>query len=337
MRGEPVLALGSPPDQLLRVGGRGRGRYMQYQDYYQILGVERSASAEDIKRSYRKLARKYHPDVSKEPDAEAKFKQLNEAYEVLKDPEKRTAYDAIGSNYQAGQGFTPPPDWNREFNFGGGGFTAADAEGFSDFFENLFGGRQQGFHGQSRRSTRGEDVTAAIEIELAQAWNGAQRTITLSARTAAGQAPRQRSLNVRIPKGVYDGQHIRLAGQGEPGVGGGPSGDLYLEIHIRPQALFKVTGRNLHMSLPLAPWEAALGASVTVPTPGGPVELKIPPDTPAGRQLRLRGRGLPSNPPGDLYAQVQIVLPPARTAAARAAYESLAKATDFEPRAHFEA
>lgn len=309
---------------------------MQYQDYYQILGVARGASAEDIKRSYRKQARKYHPDVSKEPDAEAKFKQLNEAYEVLKDPEKRAAYDAIGSGYRAGEGFTPPPDWEREFNFGGGGFTGTSAEGFSDFFESLFG---RGFQARPRRPARGENITAGIDIELEEAFHGSTRAVTLSSwtETADGRRqPRSRTLNVRIPRGVYQGQHIRLAGQGEPGSKGGPAGDLYLEINIQPHRLFRVEGRDLHLELPLAPWEAALGATVKVPTPGGAVELKIPSDTPAGRQMRLRGRGLPSEPPGDLYVKVQIVLPPATTSAVRAAYENLANVSQFKPRAHLE-
>src|SRR2546426_554468 len=232
---------------------------MEYRDYYKILGVERTASADEIKKVYRRLARKYHPDVSKEANAEAKFKEVQEAYEVLKDPEKRAAYDQLGSNWQSGQQFRPPPDWGSGFEFRGGPRSGA---------------RYQGAHGQL----------------------------------------------------------IRLAGQGEPAPGGRP-GDLYLEVHVRPHALYQLDGRDVTVTLPVAPWEAALGAGVTVPTLGGPVEMQIPPGAQSGQKLRLRGRGLPGQPPGDQYVQLKVVLPPANTPDARALYEEMRRKLPFDPRA----
>jgi len=312
---------------------------MDYQDYYQILGLERDASQDDIKRAYRKLARKYHPDVSKQADAEERFKELGEAYEVLKDPEKRAAYDQLGANWQAGQDFNVPPGWAAGFEFGGDGFSA-DGSTYSDFFESLFG---HGFArhdraGHGRFRARGEDHHAKILIDLEDAWQGSVRTFTLRIPGLDAQGHlelAERHLKVRIPKGVTAGQHIRLAGQGAAGAAPGTAGDLYLEIAFRPHPLYRVDGRDLYLDLPVAPWEAALGASVKTPAPGGPVELKIPPGSAAGRKLRLKGKGLPGKPNGDLYAVLQIALPAAQSPEAKALYEKMRKDLSFNPRAHF--
>ncbi|MGD9386336.1 MAG: DnaJ C-terminal domain-containing protein [Thioalkalispiraceae bacterium] len=310
---------------------------MEYKDYYKIMGLERDASQDEIKRAYRKLARKYHPDVSKEADAELRFKELGEAYEVLKDPEKRAAYDQLGANWQAGQDFRPPPDWAQGFEFHGGGFTANDEAHFSDFFESLFG--HAGFAGQARQGfhARGEDTYAKVMIDLEDAYQGATRSLTLThSELDSNGRPylKERTLNVRIPKGVRQGQHIRLAKQGEPGAGHAEPGDLYLEIQFRPHPLFSVDGKDIYMELPLAPWEAALGASVKVPTPSGKVDLKIPANTRAGRKLRLKGRGIPSKQPGDLYVTLQIALPVAETESEKSAYREFEKAFKFNPRTH---
>ncbi len=314
---------------------------MQFKDYYAIMGVARDATQEDIKRAYRKLARKYHPDVSKEADAEIRFKDLGEAYEVLKDPEKRAAYDQLGKGYRPGQEFRPPPDW-------GGGFEPGDASGagggFSDFFEELFARRG----GAARRGAgtrgaemhgRGQDHHARVMIDLEDAINGAVRRIMLEmpeVDTEGYLRTRQRELSVRIPAGVREGQQIRLAGQGAPGLGGGSAGDLYLEVNVRPHRLYRIDGRDLYFDLPVAPWEAALGATVQVPTPGGSVGLKIPPGSAGGRKLRLKGRGIPGEPPGDLYAVLQIALPPADDEAARDSYRTFSQNFDFNPRAALE-
>ncbi|MCK9285088.1 MAG: DnaJ domain-containing protein [Rhodocyclaceae bacterium] len=304
---------------------------MKFKDYYETLGVPRGATQDDIKRAYRKRARKYHPDVSKEPDAEARFKELGEAYAVLKDAEKRVAYDQMGSEWKAGQDFQPPPGWDAGFEFSGRG----DGTDQSDFFEALFGRHARG-GSQSGRHGRGQDHHAKVLIDLEDAYRGAQRSIFLRLPELDGQghvAMRERRLDVSIPKGIHAGQHLRLAGQGEPGFGDGPPGDLYLEIGFNPHAQFRVDGRDVFLDLPLAPWEAALGCSVTAPTPEGSVHLTIPAESAAGRQLRLKGRGIPGNPPGDLYAVLTIVLPPAVGEAEKDAYRALAKAFDFNPRA----
>ena len=313
---------------------------MRYKDYYAVMGVDRDATQDEIKRAYRKLARKYHPDVSKEPDAEARFKELGEAYEVLKDPEKRAAYDGLGEKWQEGQDFRPPPDWNEGFEFHGGEFTGATAEEFSDFFDSLFGrgGTRGGFARSSRRTfrARGEDTYAKILIDLEDAFTGKGRAVTLE-HTELGADGRpsvkQRTLNVRIPKGVRQGQHIRLAGQGSPGIGGGEAGDLYLEVEFRPHRYYRVEGKDVFIDLPVAPWEAALGSTVKVRTPGGYVDLTIPPNSANGRKLRLKERGIPARQPGDLFVVLTIALPKADTAAAKAAYEDFRQAFDFEPRA----
>lgn len=315
---------------------------MEFKDYYEIMGVKRDASQDEIKRAYRKLARKYHPDVSKEPDAEARFKEVGEAYEVLKDPEKRAAYDQLGANWKAGQDFRPPPDWDQGFEFHGGGYTGGDAASFSDFFEELFG--RAGYSQSGARpggayqeySARGEDAHAKVLIDLEDAWHGAQRTITLK-HTELGPDGRpqikERTLNVKIPKGVKEGQHLRLAGQGSPGIGKGKAGDLYLEIAFKPHPLYRVEGKDVYLDLPVAPWEAALGAKVKVPTPTGVVDLSIPAQSKGGQKLRLKGKGIPGKPAGDFYVVLQIALPPADTEAAKAAYKAFAEAVPFNPRA----
>jgi len=314
---------------------------MEFKDYYQIMGVKRDATQDEIKSAYRKLARKYHPDVSKEAGAEARFKEVGEAYEVLKDPEKRAAYDQLGANWKAGQDFRPPPDWDQGFEFHGGGFTGGDGGQFSDFFESLFG--RAGFGGsharQPRREfhARGEDTHAKVLIDLEDAYHGAARGLTLRAtELSADGRPRlnERTLNVRIPKGVRQGQHIRLAKQGGAGMGRGEAGDLYLEVEFRQHPFYTVEGRDVYLTLPVAPWEAALGASVKVPTPIGPVDLKIPANSSAGRTLRLKGRGIPAKEPGDFYVVLQIALPEAETDLAKRAYREFEKALEFNPRAH---
>ena len=309
---------------------------MEYKDYYKIMGVKKDATQDEIKRAYRKLARKYHPDVSKEPDAEEKFKQVGEAYEVLKDPEKRAAYNQLGDNWQAGQEFKPPPDWDAGFEFSGGGFTGGNASAYSDFFESLFGhdfSRARG--GQAQFHARGEDHHAKVLIDLEDTYHGAARTITL--RTPELDAKghvitHERTLNVRIPKGVKAGQRIRLAGQGSPGFGKGDAGDLYLQIEIKPHPLYRVEGLDIYLDLPVAPWEAALGAKVKAPTPEGVVDLKIPPGSVSGHKLRLKGRGIPGKPPGNLYVIVRIALPPADDDRAKELYRKMEQELAFNPR-----
>jgi len=317
---------------------------MEFRDYYQALGVAREAGADEIKRAYRKLARKYHPDVSKEKDAEKRMKEVNEAYAVLSDPEKRAAYDRLGAGHHAGEEFRPPPGWDSGFEFsephgGAGG-------GFSDFFSEIFGrmggaeGRGAGFGGAAR------DHHARIQLDLEDAFTGPERQITLQAPKvdARGRVTlEQRTLNVKIPKGIREGQIIRLAGQGAGGAGNGGAkpGDLLLEVAFRPHPRLRPEGRDLHLALPVAPWEAALGAVVPVDLPGGStIQVRIPEGAGSadsrGRRLRVRGKGLPSDPPGDLYIDIEVVAPPATSAKARAAYETLRETlqaeTGFDPR-----
>lgn len=315
---------------------------MQYKDYYDILGVAKDATQDEIKRAYRKLARRYHPDVSKEADAEARFKEINEANEVLKDPEKRAAYDQLGNQWRTGQDFRPPPDWDAGFEFSGGGFTGADARGFSDFFEALFGtGSPFGARHQraGHRHVRGEDHHAKVLVSLEDSFDGAQRTLRLQTPVmdAQGHVSLQpRSLNVRIPKGIGSGQKIRLTGQGGIGAAGGSAGDLYLEIEFEPHPLFQVEGRDVHLVLPLSPWEAALGTRVQVPTLGGRLDMKVPAGAQSGQKLRLKGRGLPGQPPGDQFVALKIVNPPALDSKARELYERMAKDVQFNPRLQWE-
>jgi curved DNA-binding protein len=306
---------------------------MEFKDYYATLGVDKNATADEIKKAYRRLARKYHPDVSKEAGAAERMSAINEANTVLSDPEKRAAYDALGRRPQ-GQEFQPPPDWDAGFEFSGGDFGAGEGE-FSDFFANLFGRAARARRGADAASIRGGDHHAKVVIDLADAYHGATRTVALrSARLdASGHVVTDdRTLDVSIPKGVRSGQHIRLRGQGAPGYGGGPAGDLYLEVEFRQDDRYSVDGRDVTQRLPVAPWEAALGATIEAPTPSGPVEVTVPANSRNGRKLRLRGRGIPGNPPGDLYLELELVLPPADTDAARDLYRTMERQMKFNPR-----
>lgn len=293
---------------------------MEYKDYYKTLGVDRKADEAAIKAAYRRLARKYHPDVNKEAGAEDKFKDLQEAYAVLRDPEKRQAYDQLGANWKSGQNFRPPPGWSGS----AGGSQAGD---FSDFFRNLFGdagfgGFDTGFSsglgpdfGQTRRPS---PQTARLPVSLEDAYRGATRTLTLD--------PGGRKLKVKIPAGVTDGQQIRLAGQAD-------GADLYLRVEIQSHPHFRLDGRDVELDLPITPWEAALGAKVQVPTLGGAIETRIPSGARSGQKLRLRGRGMPGKPAGDQLLRLMIQNPPADSAECRAAFEQLAEAAPFDPRA----
>jgi curved DNA-binding protein len=302
-----------------------------FQDYYETLEVPRTASSEDIRRAYRRLARKYHPDVNKEPGAEDRFKQISEAYEVLRDDEKRARYDQLGANWKAGQ------DVSGAGGFGGGdgfGDVRVDFGGgdFSDFFEGLFGqrgGRRTtaagGFGGFDGFSMRGGNQEAVLELTLEEAAAGGKRRISL------GDG---RDFEVEIPRGVRDGQRIRLAGQGTAGPGGGPSGDLFLRVRVKPHPRFRVEGRDLYVDLPVTPWEAALGAEVPVPTLSGSLRLKVPHGSSSGRRLRLRGQGLPSpdGSAGDLYAVLTVHAPKRLTKEERELFEQLASVSHFDPR-----
>jgi len=316
---------------------------MDYKDYYETMGLARDASPDAIKRAYRKLARKFHPDVSKEKGAEEKFKAMQEAYEVLKDPEKRAAYDRLGANWRAGQEFRPPPEWAREYESASGRPDTDDA-GFSDFFSSLFGGGSHfdgaGARGRGRRgfSAPGQDHTAIVEISLDEAYRGSTRNIELSSPQPGpdGQVTAQaRTLKVSIPPGVMAGQRIRLAGQGSRGFGGGKAGDLFLEISLQKHPHFTAEGRDIELKLPLAPWEAVFGATVAVPTLGGKVDMRIPKGARSGQRLRLKGRGLPGNPPGDQFVELKLVLPPADSPRAIDLYEQMQRDLVFNPRAEF--
>jgi curved DNA-binding protein len=316
---------------------------MEFKDYYKVLGVDKSASAEDIRKAYRKLARKYHPDVSTEPDAAQRMSEINEANAVLSDPEKRAAYDALGSQYaQVGGDFRPPPNWDAGFEYSG----APGGEGdFSDFFEQLFGraahARSAGTRGSRghAQALRGQDHHAKIELDLEDAISGAERSISLRAPRLDAEGHvviDSHTLSVKIPKGVVEGQHIRLAGRGGPGYNGGPNGDLFLEVHFKPHPRWRVQGRDLYATLPLAPWEAALGAQVEVPTPTGRVQVTVPAPWRKGRKLRLKGHGIPArtanDTPGDLYYELELTLPPVDTPKAREIFETMARELRYNPR-----
>ena len=320
---------------------------MDFKDYYAILGVDEKADAAAIKSAYRKLARKYHPDVSKEADAENKFKELGEAYEVLKDPDKRAEYDQLRQyGARAGDGsFRPPPEWESAAHFGGGGFTDADAGQFSDFFEAIFGrggsahrhysrdGRQNWFQ------MRGDDLHQSLALFLEEAYHGCEKELRLRVPEVDQRglvSHRERTLKVRVPAGVSNGQHIRLKGQGAPGIGGGEAGDLYLEIQIAPHPHYRVEGKDLYLALPVTPWEAALGTEVQVPTLDGAVKMKVPAGAREGQKLRLKGRGLPGSPRGDQYVTLSIAMPPKQTEKSRSLFEQLAREVPFNPRAHLE-
>jgi curved DNA-binding protein len=328
---------------------------MEYRDYYKTLGLERSATAEQLKTTYRRLARKYHPDVSKEKNAEERFKEVQEAYEVLKDPEKRAAYDQLGSEWKSGQQFRPPPNWGSDFEFAGGaepagrrrrgqraGAAPADGEftqeQFSDFFSSLFGGDTPFAGGGGGRARAGRDHHARVDVNLEEAYRGTTRTLELrrpEVKADGSVTLETHTVRVTIPAGVTEGQLIRLAGQGEPAAAGGPAGDLYLEVHVLPDRLYQLDGRDVTLTFPVAPWEAALGASVTVPTLGGPVAMQIPANSQSGQKLRLRGRGLPGSTAGDEYVQLKVVLPPATSAEAKRLYEEMRAQLGFDPRADF--
>jgi curved DNA-binding protein len=318
---------------------------MDFKDYYAVLGVSESASPEDIKKAYRKLARKYHPDVSKEENADDKFKDVGEAYEVLKDPEKRAEYDELKKYGARKDGsFQRPPGWESASGFGGGGYTEADAGQFSDFFEEIFGGGRRGgagfgagFGGQRHSMRRrGEDVNARIALFLEEAFHGCEKQVSFNVQEVDAQGrivPRQKTLKVKIPKGMKEGQHIRLKGQGAPGVGGAENGDLFIEVEYAPHLHFTVQGSDILVTVPITPWEAALGASVTVPTVGSKVSLKVPKGSSSGRKLRLKGKGLPGKHPGDQLVVLQIVMPEEHSETAEALYRELAEAEKaFNPR-----
>lgn len=324
---------------------------MEFKDYYQVLGVERSAAQADIKKAYRRLVRKHHPDVNAAPDAQVRMQELNEAWEVLQDPEKRAAYDRLGQAPRPGQGFQPPPDWDAGFEFRGGPDEAEDLAAHSAFFEELFGAARRG--GGRRASAggashdmpqRGQDHHAKIVVPLDDVFQGATRTLTLQRPqldVRGNMVLAQHQLSVSIPKGLRAGQQIRLAGQGSPAMGTGSPGDLYLEVQFEPHARYRVDGRDVYVNLRVAPWEAALGASVPVLTPGGEIELTVPPHSQAGRKLRLKGRGIPaantSGAAGDLYVVLELVLPPAHSPQAQESYQRMAKDLAFDPRADQEA
>lgn len=316
---------------------------MEYQDYYKILGVGKNASADDIKKQYRRMAHKYHPDISKEKDAEAEFKRVKEAYEVLKDPAKRKAYDQLGQR-QSGQQFTPPPNWDfKDFRESTGGWREQpmDENGFSEFFENLFGQGAAFQHQQRPRPRRGSDQHSKITITLEEAYKGTHRIIQLQEPTidpSTGQVIYQtRNLDVKVPAGVIKGQQIRLAGQGSSGLGNGPKGDLYLEIDIAEHPLFTLKARDVYMNLPVTPWEAALGGIVEAPTLAGNVKLTIPANSQNGAQLRLKGRGLPNHPPGDQFVMLTIAIPKPQNEQQKELYRKMAEIMPYNPRLHLEA
>ena len=312
---------------------------MKYQDYYERLGVSKTATADEIKKQYRRLARKYHPDVSKEADAEEKFKLVKEAYEVLKDKEKRKMYDTMGHNPD-GSAFNPPPDFDfNQYQQGHGGgqhYSHFDGGDFSDFFENMFGARGAGFRQQRQpRDRKGEDAHVKLTVSLEDAYHGEKRTVQLQEPVVGpnGQVSYEtKTLNIKIPAGVTNGQKIRLKGQGNPGLGNGPNGDMYITVNIAPNAKFSLDGKNIGYTLPITPWEAALGAEVTCPTLGGPIKLKIAPNSESGKKLRLKGRGLPGKNAGDEIVTLKVVLPKADSDKAKELYEQMKQELDFNPR-----
>ena len=318
---------------------------MKYQDYYQLLGVDRDASQDEIKKAYRKLARQYHPDVSKEKNAEERFKEVGEAYDVLRDEEKRAAYDQLGPDWKQGQEFRPPPGWGGSAGFDGFSGFSSNAS-FSDFFESLFGqnpaqsGRQGfggGFSGGFGQAARGQNQTAKILIDIEDSIEGATKTVSLKIPEQEGRytVSRDRRLKVRIPKGIREGQKIRLSGQGSPGTGGAPAGDLQLEVGFRQHRWYRLDGADIYLDLPVTPWEAALGATVDVPVPGGRLGIKVPAGSEQGKKLRVRGRGLPGKQAGDFYVVVNLTLPKAESEEAQAFYERMRDELPYNPRQGF--
>ncbi len=310
---------------------------MKYQDYYQILGVSRDASDADIKKSYRKLARLYHPDVNKEEGAEEKFKEINEAHEVLKDSEKRQAYDRFGSDWKHGNEFHTAGAGAGSYRGGGGGFSGGD---FSDFFESIFGGdfqqqgrQQPGQRPRQQAPAKGEDQELKLSITLEEAFNGGTKTIQYPQKNPAGHgAVEMKKLKVNLPKGVTGGQKIRLSKQGHPSAQGGEPGDLYLEMTIQPHKFFRIEGNDLLLRLVLTPWEAALGTSVKVPTIDGSAELKIKPGMQSGQKMRLKGKGMRGEATGDQLVEIMIQTPPADDEKAQEFYRQMQKQFDFKPR-----
>ncbi len=315
---------------------------LKFHDYYETLGVARTASQDEIQRAYRKLAKQHHPDTNKAPDAEKKIKEINEAYEVLKDPEKREQYDQLGANYKNGQEFRPPPGFDSRGGFGGPGPGSGNSGGgfrmeggdFSDFFETFFGRSKKGFGGgkQQARPAPGEDVEAQLSISVEDAYHGSQREVAL--QTSDGQ---RKTLTVKVPPGAGNGAVIRLAGQGHPGSLGGSAGDLLLKVRIAPHPRFEVDGQNLTCDVKIAPWEAALGAKVDLPLFGDTVTLTVPPGAQSGQKLRLRGKGLPAKTKtgegGDLFVRIMIAVPKSLTDEERDLFEKLKATTNFDPRA----
>ena len=310
---------------------------MKYKNYYQILGVSKAASADIIKKAYRKMARQYHPDISKQADAEERMKEVNEANAVLSNHEKRAAYDRLGSHYQSGGEFRPPPDWNAEFEYADDGMVDGETAGFSEFFTDFFGKTTNARSHQSR----GNDHHAKIFIDLMDSFQGVTKAISL--RTPALDSKghvvfSERVLNIHIPKNVTQGQHIRLAGQGTPGTGGGPSGDLFLEVYFNQDSVYRIDGRDLFETVSITPWEAALGAMITVPTPSGSVSMKVPENAKTGNRLRLKGKGIPgvnrlgADIAGDLFVSLAIITPPANNKKDRQFYEQMANNFSFNPR-----
>jgi curved DNA-binding protein len=310
---------------------------MKYKDYYAILGVKRDSTADEIKAAYRRLARKYHPDVSKEKNAEAKFKEMAESYETLKDPEKRAAYDQLG-NHTPGQEFRPPPDWGQNFAPGQGGFEDID---LSSLFADVAGRPRGGSARHADRPTAGSDFEAVVRISFAQAFHGAEVDLELSVLEWDAEGGMRRvphRVKTRIPRGVTHGEKLRVPGKGGKGANGGPDGDLYLDVEVAAHPLYRVSGQNLYIDLPLAPWEAILGTSVRLPTPAGAVTLKVPAGTRAGQQLRLSGRGMMrgSGSAGHMFAVVRIEVPTIVDEKQSALYSQLAETSNFNPRAHLD-
>jgi len=310
---------------------------VEFKDYYKILGVEREATAEQIKKAFRKLARKFHPDVSKEANAEARMKEINEANAVLSDPEKRAAYDNLGNAAQNDQDFRPPPGWDSGFEFSDHGTGGPQSADFSDFFSELFGRtmQQEGRRRGPPVRDRGEDHHAKIMLDLEDSYRGASRHLSLRMPRLDDQGRMvlaEHTLEVRVPVGVHDGQLIRLSGQGGPGSHGGEAGDLYLEVHFNVHPRYRVEGRDVYATLPVAPWEAALGADVNATLPASTVQVHIPEGSQTGRKLRLKGKGIPASQPGDLYLVLEVVLPPANDPRARELYQMMEREMAFNPR-----
>lgn len=318
---------------------------MDYKDYYKILDVTKEASKEEIKRAYRRLARKYHPDVNKDVGAEDKFKEIAEAYEVLKDEDKRKAYDSFGSDWQAGQDFRPPPNWDNPFQGGSHSAQQESSTNFSDFFESIFGGGRGHFSSEDFSSfgqeyhSPGQDLHAKISISLEDSYHGTKRTITLNKTVNESDGRRSikpQSLQVTIPKGIIEGQQIRLEGQGDIGFGQGARGNLFLEIVFEEHPMFTASKRDIFLTLPVTPWEAALGATIAVPTLGGKVDLKLPTNSQTGKKLRLKGRGLSTKKQaGNQYVTLAIHTPAAKTNEQKELYEKMAKLMPYNPRSGF--